>query len=775
MLLLPSDTDKPTDLIAIGRARHAFVRLWLFGIFGIVTVVLGLRAGATWPLLWTCLVLSTILLECLIYRFLRDNADWGSQGFRASVVSGVFGFHHIVLILIAALIMAFPELTVDKMCAGIFIDPNLPEIIKRFHISVMCVIFMALYTRGVLQNALLEPDLSLRSFRVTVICAESINFSLSAIHAQRLMLVVDFTSPGALYGLFCLIAAIGVSDILLATGKNRLDQFHAHLVQDKHSAETELRLSQELEIQNRLRATADMQARAALTQAKEAEARTKAEQQLQAYLSHEVRNPLNVITHTLSFALNKIDALGDKKAGGRSGGTKKQKGDDKGNGRGTDRDSSRENDTKQLREWCTNALSSADYVLDLLNNLLDLSRLEDGNLQLCQAPVCLQTLCKNIQHQLSSAVQPGVTLQVVVEPLGGVIVGDELRLRQMLYNLLSNALKFTSTGWVRLTVCHESHLRELSIEVADTGIGISAEEKPQLFEKYHQIRHKQVAKQKQQTGTGLGLAIAQQIAVLMHSRIHVTSPHRHHRGGKAGRSSVSNSGSNGSKGSVCGSLFSLRIPDVECASSSSGNDDTEEQLVPDLTTLSPKFDFSALRGLQVLLVDDEPLNLMILRALLQQSPETTHYEIACDTASSGEEALFMTLSGGDSGNCSCPYDVIVLDQHLGNSGGKLLGTEVSTKLRKSWQSRRPPLTKKPVLIICSGNCTPADTVRYQESGADLVWPKPVPSASHMARDLALALQAREGSMPDNCFTSLESAAFSRRASPLITSSRQSNG
>jgi CheY-like chemotaxis protein len=267
-----------------------------------------------------------------------------------------------------------------------------------------------------------------------------------------------------------------------------------------------------------------------------------------------------------------------------------------------------------------------------------------------------------------------------------------------------------------------------------------------------------VAKQKQQTGTGLGLSIAQQIAVLMSSRIQVTSPHRQHlSGAMAGRSSVSNSGrsdgsigsgssggSNGSHGSVCGSLFSLRIPHVDCAPSSGSGSGTKKQVVPDRPDLS-----SALQGLQVLLVDDEPLNLMILRALLQQSTDTAHYEISCDTAASGEEALSMVMSAGDGGSDdssdgSCPYDVIVLDQHLGNSGGKLLGTEVAANLRKTWQNRRTPLTREPVLVICSGNCTQEDAVRYRESGADLVWPKPMPSAPDMARGLALALRAREG-------------------------------
>jgi signal transduction histidine kinase/DNA-binding NarL/FixJ family response regulator len=739
-------------------------------------------------------------LTCL-FTPIGDNAEYGSPDFRTSVVSGVWICHHVALILIAALVVSFPEATVDKISVGAFVDPTLPESFKHCYISLVCIYFMTLYTRAVLQNALLEPDLSMWSFRLTVLCAEIINLSVIAVHTHRFELVIDFASPGSLYVFCCLMSTIVGCDLLLAGGKRRMDQFHGQILRDKYLAENELRLMQQLETQNRLRVAADIQARTALAQAKEADARTKAEQQLQAYLSHEVRNPLNVITHTLSFALNKLNAPDGM--GQCNSGDVRPVGLKRGDNEGNSRDTSGENDTRQLREWCTNALSSAGYVLDLLNNLLDLSRLEDGNLQLCKAPVYLETLCQDIKKQLSSAVQPGVTLQVVVTPPGAVIVTDDLRLRQLLYNLLSNALKFTSTGWVRLAADYDRHQRVLSIEVADTGVGISAEEMPQLFEKYHQVfplfpllplppllpslplpplpplfpplpmhvltptdvfsslalqvRHKQVAKQKQQTGTGLGLSIAQQIAVLMGSRIQVTSPHRQHLSGAvtAGRSSVSsNSGSsgasNGSGGSLGGSLFSLCIPHVDCASSSGSG--TEKQVVsdkPDLATLSSEFGVSVLHGLQVLLVDDEPLNLMILRAILQQSTDTKHYEISCDTAPSGEEALSMAISAGDGGSGddsdgSCPYDVIVLDQHLGNSGGRLLGTEVSAKLRKTWQTRRPPLRREPVLVICSGNCTQADAVRYRKSGADLVWPKPVPSAPHIVRDLALALRAREG-------------------------------
>jgi signal transduction histidine kinase len=402
-------------------------------------------------------------------------------------------YHHVGVILIAALVVAFPEATVDKLSAGSFVDSNLPESFKRCYNSLVCIAFMTLYTRAVLQNALLEPDLSMRSFLLTLVCAEIINLSVIAVHACRFMLVIDFASPASLYVLCCLGSTVVGCDLLLVGGKRRMDQFHAQILRDKYRAETELRLLQQLETQNKLRLAADIQARTALTQAKEAEARTKAEQQLQAYLSHEVRNPLNVITHTLSFALNKLDALGDSVGLCNTRSVQPllanqplglKMGD---NEAGNSRDDSGDNDTRQLHEWCTNALSSAGYVLDLLNNLLDLSRLEDGNLELCKAPVCLETLCQDITQQLSSAVQPRVTLQVLVAPPGAVIVSDDLRLRQLLYNLLSNALKFTSTGWVQLAVSYERQQRELSIEVADTGVGISAEEMPQLFEKYHQV------------------------------------------------------------------------------------------------------------------------------------------------------------------------------------------------------------------------------------------------------------------------------------------------
>ncbi|MEO1000109.1 MAG: ATP-binding protein, partial [Pseudomonadota bacterium] len=170
-------------------------------------------------------------------------------------------------------------------------------------------------------------------------------------------------------------------------------------------------------------------------------------------------------------------------------------------------------------------------LLDLINNLLDMARLEHGAVVLMPERFCLGTMLSSVVGLQSVAGEAkGIAVHLDAPDLAGAeIEADEMRLRQVLHNLLSNAIKFTSEGEVRLTARLEGagaadsaggHPVRLSLAVADTGIGMSAEACQRIFEPYAQA---DAEIQRQFGGTGLGLSICQRLVDLMEGRIEVES------------------------------------------------------------------------------------------------------------------------------------------------------------------------------------------------------------------------------------------------------------
>lgn len=163
---------------------------------------------------------------------------------------------------------------------------------------------------------------------------------------------------------------------------------------------------------------------------------------------------------------------------------------------------------------------SARHLLALINDVLDLSKIEAGQLQVVDEPVDLRAA---IEHA-AALVQPladkkGLTLQVTIAPEVGPMNGDRRRIEQVLLNLLNNAVKFTLQGGVRLDATVNDRAQAV-LAVADTGIGLKPEEVSQLFRPFHQIS---TGLGRSQEGTGLGLAICRRLATLMRGEITVQS------------------------------------------------------------------------------------------------------------------------------------------------------------------------------------------------------------------------------------------------------------
>ena len=172
-------------------------------------------------------------------------------------------------------------------------------------------------------------------------------------------------------------------------------------------------------------------------------------------------------------------------------------------------------------DYLSHIATSGRHLLRLINDVLDLSKVESGKFDLVPEPLQLPQLVNEVAGVLQvEAARKGVQMSIEIDPVVGELVLDPARLRQMLYNLLSNAIKFTGTGGrvvLRAMPQGEQHVR---IEVGDNGIGIAAADLPKLFHQFQQV-HTGLAKP--HGGTGLGLALTRHLVELHGGSVGVRS------------------------------------------------------------------------------------------------------------------------------------------------------------------------------------------------------------------------------------------------------------
>jgi signal transduction histidine kinase len=161
------------------------------------------------------------------------------------------------------------------------------------------------------------------------------------------------------------------------------------------------------------------------------------------------------------------------------------------------------------KEFMRDILASATHLVGIINSVLDLSRIEAGRIELEPVSVNLPAMVGQVLETLTLlAEEKHITLASAVAPEVETIVTDATKLRQVLYNYLSNAIKFTPDGGnVRLTARAESD-EMVRIEVLDTGIGIAADDQSHLFQEFQQL---DTGMSKRYPGTGLGLALTKRI------------------------------------------------------------------------------------------------------------------------------------------------------------------------------------------------------------------------------------------------------------------------
>lgn len=328
-------------------------------------------------------------------------------------------------------------------------------------------------------------------------------------------------------------------------------------------------------------------------------------------------------------------------------------------------------------QYAADIKAAAKNLIAIINDILDISKIESGKLELVASAYSVEDMLNDVISlvyvQLDG--KGGIEFRTDIDKrLPKKLYGDEVRIKQILINLLGNAVKFTKTGYIGLSVreiSRDGDISSIMIKVTDTGIGIKREDISKLFSNFQQVDTK---KNREIEGTGLGLSITKNLVEMMNGTITVESEY--------------------GKGSVFTVVLRQRIEDsshisVEAAKAApSGEEKSAVLYAPDA---------------KVLVVDDNKVNLKVTAQLLSQ------YGIKCSTADSGRKAIQTVKSGY--------YDLVFMDHMM----PELDGVDTTKIIRNQGDAYSKGLP----IIALTANAVSGAKEMFLESGLNDFISKPI--------------------------------------------------
>ena len=369
-------------------------------------------------------------------------------------------------------------------------------------------------------------------------------------------------------------------------------------------------------------------------------AASKAKSQFLAQMSHEIRTPINAVLGMNEMIL-------------------------------------RESKSNEILDYAANIQSAGRTLLTLINSILDFSKIEDGKMEI--VPVRYETI--NLIDDLVNmtaerAKKKGLQLKTEIDSnLPKSLYGDDVRLRQVITNILTNAVKYTHAGSVTLSISGEetdADTLNLRVKVSDTGIGIRADDIDKLFLSFQRLDEE---KNRNIEGTGLGISIVQKLLNMMGSKLEVASEY-----GK-------------------GSTFSFKIAQKIIDKTPLGNYNEHHDKIHE--NISDK-KFLTAEGAKILAIDDNDMNLKVISGLLKRN------KIFPDLADSGQQGIEMVKKNF--------YHIIFLD----NMMPVMNGVETLKKMQ-----REKLLSGKTKVIMLTASAIAGMREIYLREGFDDYLSKPI--------------------------------------------------
>ena len=370
-----------------------------------------------------------------------------------------------------------------------------------------------------------------------------------------------------------------------------------------------------------------------------------AKSQFLANMSHEIRTPINGIMGMNSMLLDELD----------------------------------DGNIEDVRQYALNINSASQTLLSIINDILDISKIESGRMELILVEYELFSVLNDCYNMtFSRAAEKGLSFEIDIDSnIPSVLYGDEVHIRQIINNFLSNAVKYTHFGKITLRV-REAERKEgtvrLDIEVADTGVGIKEEDMDKLFKNFTRLDEQ---KNRNIEGTGLGLSLTDKLVKLMGGEIKVKSEY-----GK-------------------GSVFTVSLSQKIVNSEPVGNfSDRYRDYVDQKKENASQIDIP---DAKILVVDDVEMNLQVVKGMLKRTRAET------DLVYSGRECLEKIQKKR--------YDIILLDHMM----PEMDGIETFEKMQSD---KDHPNTATPVIIL-TANAVVGAREMYLEKGFTDYLSKPI--------------------------------------------------